>query len=214
MDVVILPRILSLNLAFFGLASCGGDGLPASEYDAPFSQMQQMYDDLLLLGPTPASEVPMAGSATYQGYLAGQLYPSSSSGGYISSSEPGYISGDVTINADFASGDISGSITNLTGYDSDGNAFPEGGLTASIGGGSYGGEINGGSITTDFSGSLFWDFGIPSVTRVDGTINGQFMGQNHEGLIANFDGTYVREPFNSYFDSTQEMNGTIAATQK
>lgn len=124
---------------------------------------------------TPATSVPANGSATYRGNVIGEAYHPAVDG--IDGVTFYHLSGDVTLEASFGSGSITGNLTNMitTGFEGDTAPWNSVSLLGTI----SGAKFNGTSAATNApgnSGSLS--------NSATGTFAGMFFGPSAEELGA------------------------------
>ncbi len=137
---------------------------------------------------TPTGSVPTAGTATYNGVAAGRLMTATSNG-YLGVGVD-WLSGDAMLQADFGSGDISGSLTNMTGP---GGAWNSVSLLGAI----SGGDFTGTTAATSFPATV----GSMSGSAT-GTFAGSFFGPTAQELGAVW----------TLYDGHSTAIGTIAAS--
>jgi len=122
---------------------------------------------------TPAAAVPTSGSATYQGSVIGEAFHPHASG--IDGVDFYQLSGDVTLQANFASGSISGSLTNMITRSFEGDTAPWNSvaLAGSITGAQFGGTsmaisapVNSGSLSSAATGTFAGMFFGPKVEEL------------------------------------------------
>ncbi len=119
---------------------------------------------------TPTASVPTSGTATYTGSVEGRLM-SANANSYLGVGVD-WLSGDATLQADFASGDISGNLTNMTGP---GGAWNSVSLLGAI----SGGDFTGTTAATTSPGTV----GSMS-SSATGTFAGAFFGPSAQELGA------------------------------
>jgi hypothetical protein len=142
---------------------------------------------------TPAGSIPASGTATYAGSVVGEAFTplagQQSGVGYAA------LSGDATLQANFASGSITGSLTNMivTGFEGDTTPWNSVSLLGAI----SGGQFSGASAATSAPGNYASLSGSAT-----GTFAGMFFGPNAQELGAVW----------TLFDGTSAAVGSIGAT--
>lgn len=165
------------------LTACGGgsSSSSSSSIDNLADPGLALAEQLSSMPATAALDMPVSGSALYEGYAA---YSVETSNPAQILSDPGTVS-EIEIRADFASSIISGNATNFQNYD---GVQMEGSL------GITNGSVVGATLSADIGGTLT-ENGVP--IRYDGEIQGGFLGQNAEAIAgtgfadASVAGTYV-----------------------
>jgi hypothetical protein len=122
---------------------------------------------------TPATAVPMNGTATYRGNVIGEAYHPAAGG--IDGVNFDHLSGDVTLQASFGSGSITGDLTNMitTGFEGDTAPWNSVSLLGTISGAGFSGTsaatsapANSGSLSSSATGTFVGMFFGPSAQEL------------------------------------------------
>jgi len=138
---------------------------------------------------TPVASVPTTGSATYKGNVAGNVWRPEA--GPQFGIEGVYLSGDATVQANFGTGALTGSLTNMYANGVPWNSVS---LAGTISGGQNSFSGTSAVISTAAGGYLL-------TSSATGTFSGLFFGPNAQELGAVW----------TLFDGTRAASGTIGA---
>lgn len=153
-------------IAMLGVSACQNsacDYTPASNRTTAADQMVTCVNSMPV---TPTANMPTSGSATYTGFMVGDIQPASGPSDAII--------GDTSLTASFAGGgSVSGTVSNVA-------SSTNGALTGNlaISGGSIVGNL---ALGTSISGTLT-GYGAESVT-ISGNLAGGFVGDNADGIL-------------------------------
>lgn len=135
---------------------------------------QSTFTTLNGLGATPTADMP-SGSATFNGKF----------GGEVTGDSDGSILGDLTLNTNFDTSAVTGSVTNINAFDDNGD--PDQLLSGSL---DVNGNISGNGMTATAQGTLTGvDSGFAGDTNANVTMNGTF--RNNTATADTVTGTAV-----------------------
>mgnify|MGYP002714179261 CR=1 FL=1 len=161
LSLASLP-VLALLAACSSGGSNGGGSASFNDMARDANALLAKYDDA---EPTPILNMPENGSATYRGVAA---YSDVADMDYIA--ENAEIMSDVELNASFASGSLTGELSNFRAFNNDRIAG-----TVKV----QNGSIDGNEIYGDLAGDLSYQGERASV---DGVIAGMFVGRDAQAI--------------------------------
>ena len=152
-------------------------GWSFSEQDSQGNYIDISTNEHIVHGDrTPDSAMPTSGTATYDGRMEAQSFPSDDAVFTSSSLYSSYL-GDVTLTADFANAGVAGEITNL-----ESRIGNYGSYTSATGGATFNADINGNGITAD---NLSGTGALAGYQN--GNVRGAFFGPSAEEAAGVFD---------------------------
>ena len=161
-----MKHYLALAAAAGLLAGCAKP-IPATFTPADVTSSHATYTTLAALPATSGAAMPVAGSASYTGLMSGDFNGSSSaSGGFL---------GNLALNVNFASGQVSGAATNFNFIDIDGTPVQTAGGRLTVSGNAVGNTLaataNGAltAVYKIFKGSATFNLALGGTFRTNAT---------------------------------------------